>query len=632
MPWPISFVNPTQPRVARGAARTTYPSSYDLRTLGKLSPVEDQGKYGTCWAFAAMSSLESAILPGAADTFSEDNLALNSGFDSDSYDGGGSPQMAAAYLARWAGPVLDSQDAYGDGSTPQGLTAAYHVQDVAFLPPRANQHDNGAIKAAVMKYGAVYVGMHAPQTEQSFTEWLLHRSRYWNFDRNAYYYWGTARADHAVDIVGWDDKYSRNNFATKPPGKGAFIVRNSWGTGWGDAGYFYVSYYDTRLARTNWSAVFDNAEPRENLSSIYQYDPLGQTGALGYSSTTAWFANDFTATTSDLLSAVSFWTRAPGASYKVFARVGSAKLTAEASGAFKLAGYHTVYLKTPPQLVAGQGFRVAVKVTTPGEKKPVPLETRVRGLTSAAAAGRGQSFVSSNGRTWTDLTTLKGQRQSNVCLKAFTRSPIVCVTSPGTGSPPAKLGPYTMQSFGADPSAEYTSVSSITGPTGTIGFDTPLTHLLVGSGWATWSNGYTGDVYENLQVLDDGSLQTTITLPPGTRAFYLYAEPNIFEDFAMSASAQDGTTSGQMSVQGDSGAQFFGFYANGGQSITSIRVVDSGGDSAMAIGEFGIASSTSGASHSTGPADLLVRPQSAPDAQTGASEPGAGGQNARVSP
>jgi hypothetical protein len=161
--------------------------------------------------------------------------------------------------------------------------------------------------------------------------------------------------------------------------------------------------------------------------------------------------------------------------------------------------------------------------------------------------------------------------------------------SPGAGPPPATLGPFAMQPFPVDPTDEGTLVSGLDGPTGTITFDNPLEHDLVGSNWQTWSNDYTGDVYETDMQAPDGGFDVTITLPPHTGAFYLYAEPNVFQEFNVSATAADGTTSGDMTVLGDSGAQYFGFYATCGHSLSSVHVQDTGGDTAMAIGEFGIA-------------------------------------------
>ena len=184
---------------------------------------------------------------------------------------------------------------------------------------------------------------------------------------------------------------------------------------------------------------------------------------------------------------------------------------------------------------------------------------------------------------------------------------IVFDGSPGTVAPPATLGPYTMQAFGTDPTAEGTIESQVTGPTGTIDFDSPLQHDLVGDYWATWSNGYAGDVYEDDSELPDGDFEITVTLPADTGAFYAYAEPNLFEDFDMSASAQDGPSSGNITVAGDSGAQYFGFYATCGHSIKSVTYTDSGGDTAMAIGEFGIAPTS--ACEPTAPGSLSLAPR-----------------------
>ena len=164
---------------------------------------------------------------------------------------------------------------------------------------------------------------------------------------------------------------------------------------------------------------------------------------------------------------------------------------------------------------------------------------------------------------------------------AFANGGIFFDGSPGTGAPPATLGPYTMTPFGPDPQLLSTDVGGVAGPTGPISFGAPMQHLQVGNGWATWSNGYGGDVYWT-----DGASSASVSLPPGTSAFYLYAEPNPFQPFTMTAYAQDGTSSGPITVEGEAGAQYFGFYATGGESIAVVTVT-SGID--FAIGEFGIA-------------------------------------------
>jgi murein DD-endopeptidase MepM/ murein hydrolase activator NlpD len=174
---------------------------------------------------------------------------------------------------------------------------------------------------------------------------------------------------------------------------------------------------------------------------------------------------------------------------------------------------------------------------------------------------------------------------------------IVFVDGPGTSAPPATLGStssmlYSMMPFGSDTQAVGTSVSSVTGPTetlspagtastGTVSFSSALEHCLVGGCWQTWSNGYTGDVYST----SSGSI--TLTLPTQANAFYFYAEPDQFMTFTMTATTSDGTTSGPISVAGQAGARYFGFYTTGTAPLKTITVTGSDPDG-FAIGEFGI--------------------------------------------
>ena len=129
------------------------PFVYDLRTMGRVSPVKNQGSSGSCWAFATVASLESTLLPGEVWDFSENNMKnllsdlYPEGFDRN-FTGGGTHKMSTAYLTRWTGPVNQSDDPYNPTSpySPTNKTLQKHVQNVFFIPDRVNSTDNNNIK------------------------------------------------------------------------------------------------------------------------------------------------------------------------------------------------------------------------------------------------------------------------------------------------------------------------------------------------------------------------------------------------------------------------------------------------------------------------------------------------------
>ncbi len=411
------------------------PATYDLRSLGRVTSVKNQGPNGTCWSFASYGSLESSLLTAETLDFSEDNLVLNSGFWSASstasslYNNGGNFTMSTAYLVRWGGPVYESDDAYGDGYTPAGLTPRKHVQEVEWIPARASALDNNNVKNAVMLYGGVYAAFRFEGSSAG--------SSYYKASTASYYYNGSSSSNHAVVIVGWDDNYAASNFATTPPGPGAFIVKNSWGTSWGSGGYFYVSYYDSLFGRSDEMAAFDDAESTTNYTGIYQYDPLGVVGTVSYSSTSAWFANIFTAQSTSSVSAVGFYTLRPGASYQVYTGSSLGSLTLRTSGTLAYMGYHTVTLPSPMSITSGQRFVVAAKIAYSSGSCSVALEYPYSTYSPRATASTGQSYISSNGVSWSDVTTAV-IANGNVCLKAYTggsSTPGYALTvSVGTGS------------------------------------------------------------------------------------------------------------------------------------------------------------------------------------------------------
>ncbi|MBK7341087.1 MAG: T9SS type A sorting domain-containing protein [Saprospiraceae bacterium] len=163
---------------------------------------------------------------------------------------------------------------------------------------------------------------------------------------------------------------------------------------------------------------------------------------------------------------------------------------------------------------------------------------------------------------------------------------IVFDGSPGTNAPPGSLGGFPMIPFSPDTRPLDGLVNFV--PVGgacpaEIRFDVDFHHVRIGQGWLTWSHGYTGDVYYTSTAV------RAITLPAGTRAFYLYVEPKRFDVFNIQAIANDGTSSGIIPVSGTSGAKYFGFYTtNPSCLLTTIRVYSPVSANGMAFGEFGI--------------------------------------------
>ena len=113
------------------------PYQYDLRAKGRAPKIRDQGPYGTCWAFASLTALESALMPETNMQLSVDHMNQNHSFTSSLKDGG-QYTMAMAYLAAWQGPVREEDDPYGDGDTDPSLTAVKHVQDMQIIDELAN--------------------------------------------------------------------------------------------------------------------------------------------------------------------------------------------------------------------------------------------------------------------------------------------------------------------------------------------------------------------------------------------------------------------------------------------------------------------------------------------------------------
>jgi C1A family cysteine protease len=428
--------SPHQASSVRPERRAVYalpPASYDLRALGRVTPVRNQGGCGSCWAFATYGSEESILLPAETADFSELDLIRNSGYSLGEC-AGGNIFMSMGYLGRWSGPINETDAPYPYADAPNGIsggpTIRKHVQNAIFLPPRTSSTDNTIIKEAVMNYGGVYVT----------TQWSYSAE---NSNYHSYYNDGTYSIDggHAICIVGWKDDFPASQFNKPAPGNGAFIVKNSWGTGWGESGYFYASYYDAYFGKEDFSAAI-LSEPTDNYGTLYQYDPLGWVQSWGYGGTTAWGANIFAAASNGKLSAASFYAGSGNFSYELSIYTGvtagaprTGTLQSSTSGTKDYAGYYTINLPNAVPVSEGDKFSVVVKFVTPGYVYPVPTEDYSSGYSDGATSSPGQSFMSPDGTTWDDVSADTTYR-TNICIKAFANagsSSTLTVTSPASG-------------------------------------------------------------------------------------------------------------------------------------------------------------------------------------------------------
>lgn len=446
-----SYYISADPLYALGNTDETLPVKYDAREHGRITSVENQGKDGVCWTFAGNSSLEAALMPEREFNFSEQHVrfALSSdnenklGYDRHPNDGGNF-RMYAAYLMRWSGPVLESDDPYdlSTESRPVSVTDSFeeqfHVQGYMELPnPSLKVEDVSKIQKAahvnlvkqyVMEYGSVSTSIY-------------YDSKYLDKDTCGYYYndknyYNTMYqpSNHALSIVGWDDTYSKENFKNQPENDGAFIIKNSWGEGFGDNGYFYLSYED---AYAGWEAsVITRVDEKDRYDNIYQYDPFCLSGAFGYREVLtnkilpqACYANVFTVEKigEEFLQAVSVYVTANDVKCSVyFSDDGElkefSKMKKIGQAEFDIPGYYTIDLAESIPLEK-EKFAIAVQVNSDiSGQNMIPLEMPLKSgavTTTNCKANAGESFVSYDSKQWQDLTTIA--EDSNILMKAYTK-------------------------------------------------------------------------------------------------------------------------------------------------------------------------------------------------------------------
>jgi len=426
---------------------TTPTDRTSAATNAVVGAVRDQNPYNNCWTFATMASLESTLnlkLQAAnmapIARLSERYLSwlttekpLNGEGDgfvfysqTAPYQFGGRTYTPISVLLRY-GVAYNSEwpftDNHSSKSTMAGVNLVHGrgaaVHDVYGIIPDYDAliklKDNIAYyKELIKEKGILFIGYYAEGGKDNV---------------NIYHASGTP--NHAVSLVGWDDSHTMMDSSGKVH-TGAWLMRNSWGTGTqhypiGENGYFYIAYDDTTAML---GGVFNAETDWGRYTAVNTVAPAGMEGYVEGSSaifkpvTTYKTADKLTSGASQLLKAVGIYVPADDMSYKVEVSLkgdtpANTQTIYTQSGTFgqdgtaRYKGYRTVDFAKYIYLPNAQNYIITVTLTgQDGVTYNVPLAGMENEDMATLANGVSFLYDAASG-TWVDT---KNEQEKHGCI------------------------------------------------------------------------------------------------------------------------------------------------------------------------------------------------------------------------
>lgn len=429
-----------------------YPETFDLRNYNGenyVTSVKSQTS-GTCWTHGTMASIEGNLMmngnwmngnddpePNLAeyhlDWWNGFNRYFNQDLDPPFNNGqgleehlGGDYFVSTAYMSRLEGMVY-CPEANNSGedddnwfySAPDRYDhdnySMYYSKNVEWWTAGPDLEYINDIKELIMTHGVLATCM-------------CYAGQYIN-NQYEHYQPPSSQDDpnHSVAIIGWDDTRD-----TQAPLPGAWIVKNSWGSWWGNSGYFWISYYDKHATQhpEMGAVTFYNTALME-YDSVYYHDYHGWRDTVP--GITEAF-NAYVAVADENFVAGSFYTGADNVDfeYRIYDDFDGTTLSNQLyvqMGTIPHSGLHTIDFYQNVYIDEGEDFYVYLKLSDGGMPYdrtsiiPVLLIEGNRYDLVPSTSAPGQSYYS-DGKGWVDFYDYDDpsgyQNTGNFCIKAIT--------------------------------------------------------------------------------------------------------------------------------------------------------------------------------------------------------------------
>ncbi len=358
-------------------------SLYQPIAADTLPEARNQNPFGTCWAFAAVGAMEIDLIKdnkaNSSIDLSEFFVAYFSAHNypypkeggegdsvsvtiNDKYkntknylDMGGLSDMAYHILASLIGTTTEAANPYpANRSEAEKLPSDYtNIAAQITGAYNLNTTDADQIKKQIQEHGSVKVSIYAINSTSNYNTVVPVKKDDGTVVGNVGYNSSTAalygtytKTNHDVLLVGWDDNYSRENFLAelRPSSNGAWKARNSWGTGFGQNGYFWISYEDKSLGK---ATSFDAENNKDNIADFcYSYDKTYSPTGIAEYTNQAVIKQSFTVSAQEKLLSVGVEVYSGNMNITAIVRANGQEVSRSDTRKAEYSGFYNLKLKT----------------------------------------------------------------------------------------------------------------------------------------------------------------------------------------------------------------------------------------------------------------------------------------------